>query len=170
MRVLTIPARQVGRELLGAVLAADVALGDGRRAKKGERVTSDLLPVLAALGDSDLALILVGADDAHQDDADRELAAALAGPGVEVHGPTAGQMSLRAARDGLLRVETALLRRINELDRVAVFTLFDHQLVQGGTEVAGAKVTALVVPRAPVAAAVALARIAGGVLRVLPLL
>lgn len=169
MRVLTIPARQVGPELLGAVLAADVTLGNGHRAKKGARVTSDLLPVLAALGDRDLALILPEADDVHQDDAGRELAAALAGPGIAVHGPTAGQMSLRAARDGLLRVDSVLLRRINELDRLAVFTLFDHQLVEAGQEVAGAKVTALVAPRAALAAAVALARVAGGVLRVLPL-
>lgn len=169
LRVRTLPARQIGPELLGAVLATDVALSRGHRARKGQRVTGDLLPALAALGDRDLALILPSAEDVHQDDAGRELAAALAGPGILVHGPTAGQMSLRAAHRGLLRVDTARLRRINEIDRIAVFTLFDNQLVEAGQEVAGAKVTALVVPHAPVAAAVALARIAGGVLRVLPL-
>jgi hypothetical protein len=170
LRVLTLPAGQVGPEHVGAVLGADVPLGPGAgRVKKGARLAPELLPALAALGERAVTLLVPGEDDLHQDDAGRELAAALAGPGITVEGPNAGQMSLRAAHDGLLRIDTDRLRRINELDQIAVFTLFDNQLVAAGQEVAGAKVTALVAPRAQVAAAVALARIGGGVLRVRPL-
>lgn len=170
MRIVTLLASQVGPELLGGVFAADVPLGPGAgRVTKGTRLTSDLLPAVTALGERELTLLLPSADDVHQDDAGRELAAALAGPGVIVDGPQAGQMSLRAAYDGLLRVDTERLRRINELDQIAVFTLFDNQLVAADQEIAGAKVLALVAPRAQVAAAVALARIGGGVLRVRPL-
>lgn len=170
MRVLTIQARAIGPESVGAVFASDTPLGNSAgRAKKGTRLTADLLPALAALGDREITIILPDGGDMGQDEAGRQLAEALAGPGTVVHGPVAGQMSLRAAHDGLLRVDASSLQRINELDRVAVFTLFDNQLVKRGQEVAGAKVTALVVPRSIVATAVALARVAGGIVRVRPL-
>jgi len=51
-----------------------------------------------------------------------------------------------AERRGLLRVDAALVGKINSLSGVALFTLYDGQAVDVGEEVAGCKVTPVAVP------------------------
>src|SRR5438270_3359472 len=85
--------------------------------------------------------------DVHEDEAGRRLAEAIAtlGP-LRVEGPTQSQYRLVATKRGLLRVNAALVGKINALSGVALFTLFDGQTVDVGEEVAGCKVTPVAVP------------------------
>jgi hypothetical protein len=85
-------------------------------------------------------------DDVHEDQAAVRLGAAVAGPGVRLEGPVQSQVRLVAEHRGLLRVDREAVDRLNHLPAVGVFTLVDGQAVEGGEEVAGAKVTPVAVP------------------------
>ena len=133
--------------LVGRVLCHDVRDAAGKvAAHKGDVVDDAAARMLAELPWSEIHVLEIEPGDLHEEEAGRRLAAAVVGDGVEVKGYTGGQWSLTAARRGLLRVETALLGRVNALEGIAVFTLYTGLAVESGEIVARAKVTPLVVP------------------------
>jgi hypothetical protein len=73
------------------------------------------------------------------------VARAVAGRGVSVRDSASGQWAIVAATRGVLRVATASLAAVNELEGVSVYTVFDGQVVDAGEVVARAKVTPLVI-------------------------
>ena len=82
----------------------------------------------------------------HEDEASLRLARAVAGDGVELHGPAESQTQLRATRRGLLEVKPDVLQEINCLPDMSVFSSYDGRPVDAGKAVAATKVTPLVVP------------------------
>ena len=97
--------------------------------------------------------------DIHEDEAGRRLAHAIASLGpLRVEGPVQSQYRLVATERGLLRVNAALIGKINALSGIALFTLYDGQAVNPGEEVAGCKVTPVAVPEQVVREASYLAR------------
>ena len=94
----------------------------------------------------------------HEDDAAIRLAAAVAGPGLTVRGPTQSRVDLLAEAPGVLNVRVAELERLNRIDPLEVFTAFDGQVVETGDLVASVKIAPHVVDAATVDAG---ARLAG---------
>jgi len=94
----------------------------------------------------------------HEDDAAIRLAAAVAGPGLVVRGPTQSRVDLLAEAPGVLNVRIAELERLNRIDPLEVFTAFDGQVVEKGDLVASVKIAPHVVDAATVDAG---ARLAG---------
>ena len=135
--------------------------------RKGDVLTDDHLEHVRALGDRELHLVGVEADELHEAEAGARLARAVAGPGIELRGPAESQYTLLARERGLLRVDTERLFAVNSLDGISVLTRFDCQPVDAGEELAGAKVTPLVMPRATIEAVERICR-EGPPLRVLP--
>src|SRR5687768_685247 len=110
--------------LTGTVLTRDLSVG-GEAWSKGRRLTADDLARLAAgpvkargawagtgRDPGAVTLLIPGPDDLHEDEAARRLAIAVAGPGVEVRGPTESRMDLVARHDGVLRI------RVNRMERI----------------------------------------------------
>ena len=143
-------------DLLGAVICEEVR-ADGRRFHKGHRLTSDDLAALVSL-DRPVHAVRLGADDVHEDEAGRRLAAAIGGQGVTARGPVQSRVNLVASEKGLLRVDGQGVIALNRLDGVAVFTLPDRLPVLPGKIVAGCKITPVAVPTATLAEAEAAAR------------
>lgn len=159
MRVERItPGRRVPGRLVGAILARDLAVG-GARWSKGRRLTAD---DLAAIGAGEpgqpVSVIVVEPGELHEDDAAVRLAAAVAGPNLVVRGPSQSRLDLVAATAGVVHIEIAALERLNRIDPLEVFTVFDGQIVEAGDLVASVKVAPHVVDAAIVEAG---ARIAG---------
>jgi hypothetical protein len=75
----------------------------------------------------------------------------VSGDGIWAKGPVQSRYNLIAERKGLLRVNAELLRRINSISGVTVFTLLDRQPVLPGKIVAGVKVTPITIPEARIA-------------------
>src|ERR1700690_2314859 len=146
-----IPGRTVPPEAVGAVLARDLEI-DGQRWSKGRRLTPADAGRLAGIGalepshhpgaggaagearsgrdagaSGSVTLLVLDADDVHEDDAALRLARAVAGPGVELRGPASSRVDLLAAADGVLRVRTAAVERLDRIDPLLVFTLYDGQ-------------------------------------------
>ena len=153
-----IPGRRVPGRLAGAVLTRDLTVG-GLRWSKGRRLSSDDLLALAAEEPGPPVTVLVAdGNELHEDEAALRLAKAIAGPGLEVRGPNQSRLDLVAATDGVVNVRIGELERVNRLDPLEVFTVYDGQVVERGDLVASVKVAPHLVDAAVVEAG---ARIAG---------
>lgn len=135
--------------------------------RKGHEVCDADLCHLQKLGKNHLYLIDLEADEIHENQAAAILAKGLAGEGVTWEDdPKEGKISLHAAHDGLLTVNAAALAAFNMIDEVMCATLHAHTLVKKGERVAATRAIPLVMQRAPVERAAAIAAQNGGVVSV----
>jgi hypothetical protein len=149
-----VPAQVGADRLVGWVPCHDVRdAGGAPVARKGEVLDAGAAARLVAGAGGEVHLIEPEAGDLHEDPAGRRLAAAVAGPGVRVREAAAGQWALVAEWRGLLGVRVGALAAVNALEGVAVYTLYDGQVVDADEVVARAKVTPLVIAEAVVAEA-----------------
>ncbi|UCG13245.1 MAG: molybdopterin-binding protein [Deltaproteobacteria bacterium] len=138
--------------------------------RRGHTVCEVDLCHLQRLGKNHLYVIDLAEDEIHENEAAVILATALAGDGIVwTDGPREGKISLLAGLDGLLAVDVAALAAFNMVDEVMCATLHNHTLVKEGDLVAGTRAIPLVMKRAPIERAAAIARQNGAVLRVRPL-
>jgi len=175
-----VPGRPAAKDLVGAVLTRDLVVG-GARWAKGRRLSAAELGALAArdvsveggrrgLADDGIAVLVLESGDIHEDEAGLRLAAAIRGPGLTTRGPAESRVDLLAATDGVVHVRGALVERLDQIDPIEVFTLFDGQVVRAGELVASAKIAPHVVPVATLERAERVAGRVGrnGVVRVAP--
>lgn len=169
MKACALVPGQVGPErLVGRVLCHDVREAGRIVLRKGQVLDLEATRLLAETAVGEVHVIELEPGDLHEDPAGERVASAVAGPGVAVRDAAAGQWALVAMVRGLLRVATGALAGVNALEGIAVYTLFDGQVVEAGEVVARAKVTPLAVPEAVVREAEARARAARGVVAVRP--
>ncbi len=173
-----VPGHRPTADLRGAVLTRDLVV-DGARWPKGRRLSAADIDVLARpqvavvggprrpAGDG-IVVIVPAPDDVHEDEAAVRLAAAVAGPGLTTRGPAESRVDLLAAVDGVVHVRAALVERLDRIDPIEVFTLFDGQVVRAGELVASVKIAPHVVPDRVIARAERAAATAGrgGIVRV----
>ena len=141
MRVERItPGRRAPARLAGSILARDLTIA-GARWTKGRRLSADDLLAVANADPGDPVSVLVPeAGELHEDEAALRLAASIAGPGLAVRGPVQSRVDLVAESHGVANVRVADLERVNRIDPLEVFTVFDGQVVEPGELVASVKV------------------------------
>ncbi len=142
MRLERLAAGRPSAHLVGAVLPRDVRVG-GERWSKGRRLSADDLDRLAAdpaALEDPIAVLVPEPGDVHEDEAAVRLAAAVAGPGLTTRGPAESRVDLIADVDGVVRVRVATLERLDRIDPLEVFTVFDGQVVRAGDLVASVKI------------------------------
>lgn len=150
-RAHAVSADDVGEAQLGWILAHQVRDRDGKRLfRKGMQIGVDALARWDEAERGELHLIEPEPDDLHEDEAGRRVTAVVAGDGIWSKGPFQSRYHLISDRKGLLRVDADLLRRINSVSGVTVFTLLDRQPVLPGKVVAGVKITPLTIPEASI--------------------
>jgi molybdenum cofactor synthesis domain-containing protein len=138
--------------------------------RKGHTVCDDDICRLQKLGKNHLYLIDLDDDEIHENQAAEILAKALAGEGVVWEdNAKEGKIGLHAAHDGLLKVETSSLAAMNMVDEVMCATLHSGTLVKKGDLVGATRAIPLVMKRAPVERAAAIAAQGNGTLRVMVL-
>jgi len=139
----------------------------GAAFRKGHTVCNDDLCRLQKMGKNHLYVIDLEEDEIHEDQAASILADALAGEGI-VWGnePREGKIKLLAEKDGLLTINTAALAAFNMIGEVMCATLHNHSLVKKDELVAATRAIPLVMKRAPIERAAAIAQQNGGVLAV----
>ncbi len=150
MKVHAVVPREVGAErLVGWVLCHDVREASGKLAvRKGQVLDAAAARRLAEITAAEVHLVEMEPGDLHENPAGERLAAAASGPGVRVRDSSGGQWSLVAERRGMLEVRVDALARVNALDGVSIYTLYDAQVVDAGEVVAKTKVTPLVIAEA----------------------
>jgi hypothetical protein len=164
-----LPAREVDRGEVGLIAAHSIRNSAGTKfvLRKGEAIGAEHVAPLRALGERELHLVGTESDEIHEGEAGARLASAVAGPGIDIRGPAESQYTLLARTRGLLRVDVERLFAVNSHEGISVLTRFDYQPVEAGDELAGAKVTPLVMPRATIEAVERIC-LEGPPLRVLP--
>jgi molybdenum cofactor synthesis domain-containing protein len=127
--------------------------------KRGHKVAPEDLCRLMRLGKRHLYVLDLKENQVHEDDAVLELATALAGPGVSFSAqPHEGKLQLKAAYDGLLKIDTGALVAFNLLPDVMCASRHDNVPVRQGAILAGTRAIPLVIDREHLDNAVALAR------------
>lgn len=134
------PGRRAPARLAGAVLTRDLTV-DGKRWSKGRRLSAeDLLALAAAEPGPPVTVLVASGNELHEDEAALRLAKAIAGPGLDARGPNQSRLDLIASVDGVVHVRIVELERVNRLDPLEVFTVFDGQVVEKGDLVASVKI------------------------------
>jgi len=152
------PGRRAPARLAGAVLTRDLTVG-GKRWSKGRRLSSeDLLELAAEEPGAAVTVLVPTGNELHEDEAALRLAKIIAGQGLDVRGPNQSRLDLVAAAPGVVTVRIAELERINRLDPLEVFTVYDGQVVEKGDLVASVKIAPHLVDAGVIEAG---ARIAG---------
>lgn len=152
------------KDAVGTKLAHDITEirpGEfkGAAFQKGHTVCNEDLCHLQKLGKNHLYLIDLAKDEIHEDQAAAILAAGLAGEGIQWQNkPREGKIQLYAERDGLFTVDIASLASFNMIDEVMCATLHNHTLVEKGALVAATRAIPLVMKRAPIERAAAIAQ------------
>lgn len=160
------------QDAVGSTLAHDITEirpGEfkGPAFRKGHTVCDQDLCHLQKLGKNHLYRLDLEDDEIHEDQAAAILAAALAGDGIiRENEPCEGKIKLLAAKDGLFYVNTAALAAFNMVAEVMCATLHNHTLVKKGELVAATRAIPLIMKRAPIERAAAIARQNGAVLSV----
>ncbi len=135
--------------------------------RKGHEVCNEDICHLQKLGKNHLYLIDLAEDEIHENEAASILAQGLAGAGISWEDdPKEGKISFHAAQDGLLSINTPALAAFNMIEEVMCATRHDHSLVTKGEQVAATRAIPLIMKRAPVERAAAIAAQDGGVVSV----
>jgi molybdenum cofactor synthesis domain-containing protein len=163
------------KDSVGTQLAHDITeirQGEfkGPAFRKGHTVCNEDLCRLQKLGKNHLYMIDLEEGEIHENQAAAILAGALAGEGVAwKDDPKEGKIGMIAEIDGLLKVDAAALAAFNTVNEVMCATLHNHTLVKKGDLVGATRAIPLIMKRAPVERAAAIARQNGSVLSVKPL-
>jgi molybdenum cofactor synthesis domain-containing protein len=118
--------------------------------KKGHIIASEDIELLLDMGKASVYVYDLAEGDLHEDDAAARIASAAAGPGLQLTSPSEGRVNLTAAREGLLKVNSAALERINSVEDVVFATLHSNLLVGRHRAVGGTRIIPLVIPEATV--------------------
>ncbi|MEW6223514.1 MAG: molybdopterin-binding protein [Chloroflexota bacterium] len=165
-----VPGRRPPPGLEGAILTRDLAVAGERWSMGRRRPGADLRALAAAPPGHPVSVLIPDADEIHEDAAALRLATAVTGgdPGVTLRGPAQSRVDLVAAVPGVVAVRLAALERVNRLDPLEVFTVFDGQVVEAGTIIAAVKVGPHLVRDEVLLAGEAIARRGGPLVRVRP--
>jgi molybdopterin biosynthesis enzyme len=160
----------VGLELAHDITEIRPGEFKGPAFRHGHKVCEDDICRLQRLGKNHLYVLDLEEDEIHENEAAAILAGALAGDGVKwENNPREGKIDLYAACDGLLKVDVPSLAAFNLVDEVMCATLHNHILVRQGEKVAATRAIPLIMKRAAIERAAALARQNGAVVCVIPL-
>ncbi|MGH2464191.1 MAG: molybdopterin-binding protein, partial [Candidatus Limnocylindrales bacterium] len=162
-----VPGERPDPNLVGAVLTGDLQVGR-EHWSKGRRLSASDLASLAGLEPTEvigqreraragLTVLVPDPGEIHEDEAAGRLATAIAGGGLVRRGPAESRVDLLAAAPGVVHVRVGLLERLNRIDTIEVFSVFDGQIVSAGELVASAKVAPHLVPAATLDRAVGVA-------------
>jgi len=161
----------IGTELAHDITEIRPGEFKGPAFRKGHTVCQDDICRMQRLGKNHLYVIDLEADEIHENEAAAILAGALAGDGVAwENNPREGKINLYAARDGLLQVGVQALAAFNLVDEVMCATLHNHTRVRKGELVGATRAIPLIMKRAAIEQAAAIARQNGAVLAVRPLM
>lgn len=138
----------VGRPLAHDLTKIDAKLGTkGARFKKGQIVTEADLPTLRDMGKEHLSILELEPGEVHEDDAATALCSVLKGVYCTATAPEEGRITVKAAADGLLSYDAAMVHRVNEDPDWVLATMPPHRPVRAGQPIAGFRIRPLVLER-----------------------
>jgi molybdenum cofactor cytidylyltransferase len=155
-------------EARGAIMAHSQRVGD-RMIRKGSLLDEGAVTALREAGREDVIVARLEPGDVPEDIAADRLAQPLVSPLLARSRAATGRVNLAAEVPGLLRVDTAMIDRLNTIDEsLTIGTLADYAVVAPKDLVATVKIIPFSVPGNVLAVAEALVRQAGSPLALHP--
>ena len=146
------------KDAVGAILAHSLSL-DGRRLKKGTRLTDEHAAQLAAAGIRQVVVAQLEAGDLPEDTAAQLLAERLATPGLRLGHAATGRCNIHAEAPGVVTFEPDAVHRLNLVDEaMTLATLPPATRVAAGQMVATIKIIPYAVPKSQVETALTAAQ------------
>ncbi|WP_418792276.1 molybdopterin-binding protein [Phosphitispora sp. TUW77] len=137
---------------IGMVLAHDITqivpgIKKGPLFRKGHVVEEKDIPQLLNIGKEHLYLLEQSEGLLHEDDAAIRLANAATGksPDFEITSPKEGRVNIKAAVDGLLKINVEQLVKLNSLGEIVMATLHSNRSVRKGDIVGGTRIIPLLI-------------------------
>ncbi len=115
------------------------------RFRKGHVVTEEDIPVLLSMGKENLCVWEMVPGMVHENDAAERLYALCANDRMERSEVKEGKIELRAACDGLFRVDSGKLVAVNSIDDIMIATRKGNTAVRKGDKLAGMRVIPLII-------------------------
>lgn len=115
------------------------------RFKKGHVVTAEDIPVLLSIGKDHLYVWEKKAGMLHENEAAEILGQLCRNENMVTSDIKEGKIELKAACDGVLKVDIERLDAINELDEIIIVTRHNNTPVKAGDKLAGTRVIPLVI-------------------------
>jgi hypothetical protein len=140
----------------------------GAAFRRGHVVRKSDIPELLDLGKKQVYVLKLKRGELHEDDAARRIARAICGRGIRLRGPREGKIDFLAKTSGLLKINTALLTKINSLGSIIVSTRHDRTTAKPGDIVAGTRIIPLTTQEGKIRKIEEICRKGGRVLEVLP--
>lgn len=135
-------------DAIGKELCHDItAMKDGFKGaafKRGHIVRKEDIEELLNLGKRHVFIWEENAEEIHEEDAARRMAAALRTEGIHYTDVSEGKILMLADHKGMLCVDTELLRKINSIGDITITTLPDHYPVEEGARLASMRIVPLV--------------------------
>lgn len=117
------------------------------RFRKGHVVTKEDIPVLLSMGKEHLYIWERDEDMYHENEAAEILCALCINEHMSRSQVKEGKIELKAERDGLLKINTELLDRINGLGDMMIAALHPNIPVKAGDKICGTRVIPLVIKK-----------------------
>lgn len=169
MKMTTVKVEDaVGRALAHDVTRIVPGQFKGPAYHRGHVIRAEDVPALLDLGKEHVYVLELEQGDVHEDEASVRLAMAVAGPGLRLSEPVESRVNFVATDDGVVRIDTQGLKRLNSLGYLALATLHDATVAQKGDIVAALKPLPLVLGEEDVQRAVEFCQVRRGLVRVLP--
>ena len=112
--------------------------------RRGHVITAEDIPHMLDIGKRTVYVWEENAGEIHEEDAALRMAAMAPVAGAHYTGPSEGKVLLIADGEGMLRVDTALLRELNGIGDITISTLPDHYPVRAGMRLASMRIVPLV--------------------------
>lgn len=116
----------------------------GAAFRRGHVIAEADIPRMLDMGKRTVFVWEENAGEIHEEDAALRMAAMSPVEGVHYTAPAEGKVLLMAEMEGMLRVDTELLREINGIGDLTVSTLPDHYPVKPGMRMASMRIVPLV--------------------------
>lgn len=157
-------------EAEGTILLHNIADAGGERTlKKGILLTKEHLTQLSGIGRDTVEVVVLEADDVHEDQAALALAEAMQTEELNLSRPMGGRVNLRATVDGMLVVDEGRLLELNMLPGITLGTRRQHTVIGPGQvtdNIGTLKIIPYAVHRRDLARAVTLATARPGIVEV----
>ncbi len=115
----------------------------GAMFKRGHVITEDDIETLLNIGKKNIFVGEIEPGMLHEEDCANRLAAMAEVEGAHYEGPSEGKVLLISDRQGMLRVNTELLQRVNSIGDITITTLPDHYRVEKNARLASMRIVPL---------------------------
>ena len=136
------------QDAIGMALCHDITeMNDGFKGvafKRGHVIQTEDVEHMLNIGKRTVFVWEDNAGELHEDDCARRMAAMAPVEGAHYTEPAEGKVLLFADQQGMFRVNTALLKKINSIGDITICTLPDHYPVEKGDRLASMRIVPLV--------------------------